>query len=271
MEHKIKTLFLCTLLFLTGCAAISKTDPPTGNLIGPVIGGAAGAGTAAVLGASKPFIGVTALAGAGLGYYLTTLRFSASGIIANGGKVYVLGGYVIINIPTDNLFDTNTSDFLPGTEATVDSIASVLNRYPGNNIFISGNTSGFWTARFEKKISEDRAAQLASALWARGVTNSVTFKKDSNDLNDDHVRRLIYIGYGDEFPVANNIRIKGIRANSHIQIVASPARDTLYWDKCLTHFKTFDNVNVGEANNTTTPAPDKQDYSQYAYAFADDK
>jgi hypothetical protein len=268
MDHRIKTFILCTLLFLTGCASISNTNPPTGNIIGPVIGGGAGAGAAALVGASKPFIAASGLLGAGLGYYLTTMDFSAHGLTAAGGKVYVLGDFVIIDIPTDNIFEVNTADFMPGTGPALDGIANVLARYPQNNIFISGNTSGFWTERFEKNMSECRAGRIAASLWRRGITNSVLVKSNVMSKNDEQERRLIYIGYGDEFPVANHYHIKGMRGNSHIQIISSPRDEALHWDKCVKHFKTFDNTNVGEVPTDTSAKA--QDLSQYAYAFKDD-
>jgi outer membrane protein OmpA-like peptidoglycan-associated protein len=268
MEHRLKTFFLCVLLALAGCAPISQENPPTGNIVGTAIGGVTGAGVAGLLGAPKPVVAVAGIAGAGLGYYLTTLRFASSGIVAAGGKVYMVGDYVIIDIPTDNLFDTNTAEFLPGTETILDSLVRVLTRYNGHNIFISGNTSNFWTDRFSKKISECRAAQVASYLWAHGITNMLTFRKDTNETNDGKQRRLIYIGYGNEFPIANDLRIKGIRSNSRIQIIASPSYATLYWNKGRhKHFKPFKNIGDNTANGD---AAANTDYSKYAYAFSDD-
>jgi hypothetical protein len=68
MEHQSKIFFLCTLLAIAGCAPISNTDPPTGSFVGTAIGAGFGAGTAAVLNAPKPVIGVAGVADAGLGY-----------------------------------------------------------------------------------------------------------------------------------------------------------------------------------------------------------
>jgi type IV secretory pathway protease TraF len=264
MEHRIKTFIFCTLLTIAGCAPISDTDPPTGSFFGTALGAVAGAGVFAAFGAPKPAIAVAGIAGAGVGYYLSTLRFSSAGIVAVGGKVYTVGDYVIIDLPTDSLFEANTADFLPETSPILDSLVSVLSRYSGNNIFISGNTSGFWTERFERKMSQCRASQIAAYLWAHGITNVREFKTDSNEATTG--RRLIYVGYGDEFPIANDIRIKGIRANSRIQIVASPPNAHLYWNKNRKkHFKPFGNIGSVEEEKAPTP-----DYSKYANAFSDD-
>ncbi|MES2218658.1 MAG: OmpA family protein [Pseudomonadota bacterium] len=246
---------------------MTDTDPPTGNIVGTAIGGVGGAGIAALFGASKPTIAVAGIAGAGLGYYMTTLRFSAAGILEAGGKVYALGDYVIIDIPTDSLFDANTDDFLPSAEPILNSLVSVLNRYNGHNLFISGNTSGSWTERFERRMSECRAAQIASYLWAHGITNAGSFR--NNPLTPKGIRRLIYIGYGDNFPIANIIHIKGIRTNSRIQIVASPSNAVLHWDQQnKKHFKEFTNIGDSSPENPATMNPDL--YAKYAYAFSDD-
>lgn len=267
MDFLKKALVIASILTITGCSGLSEdTNPPTGNIIGPVIGGAAGISAAALLGAPKPIIGIAGVAGAGLGYYFTTLRFASSGIIAIGGHVYTLGDLVIIDVPTDRLFDTNTADFLPGTDPILSSIASILARYPSHNVFISGNTSGSWTRRFEHTMSECRASQVASYLWAHGITDTDSkFETDSIELNKDP-RRLIYVGYGNDFPIANSIRLNGIRANSHIQIVASPSYAKLHWNtQTKKHFKRFDNI-----GDSAVTLPPSQDYSQYNYAFSDD-
>ena len=82
------------------------------------------------------------------------MRFSSAEIIQAHGQVFTQGDYVTIEVPTDYLFDTNSSDFNPGVEPVLDSIASVLQRYPDNNILISGNTSGTDTDHYELKLSE---------------------------------------------------------------------------------------------------------------------
>jgi hypothetical protein len=84
---------------------------------------------------------------------------------------------------------------------------------------VSGNTSGFGSARFEHRLSEDRARQVAGFLWANGITE---FKPQSLDT-----RKLTYVGYGNYFPVANNITNSGIRSNSRIQITAYPTSEQL--------------------------------------------
>jgi hypothetical protein len=240
--YRITALLLATLL-TASCASTSDTNPATGNVAGTALGAAVGVGVSAVLGAPRSIIALSGLGGAGLGYYFSTLRFAAAGIIEYGGKVYNQGDFVVIEVPTDNLFDPNTDEFLPGTDVALDSIVNVLNRYPQNNIIISGNTSGFDSPRYEHKLSENRARQVAGYLWAHGISQ----EPDRFDglYRVKSSRQLTYVGYGNFFPVANHIRLKGIRENSRIQITAYPSQMHLHWNQqcqCDSRLSVFSNV-----------------------------
>lgn len=237
------TALLLTVFTITACAPISSSNPPTGNIVGPVAGAAAGGGLAALFGGTNSVIALSGLGGAGLGYYLTTARFAANGIISAGGQVFTQGDFATIEVPTDRLFEVNTAEFLPGSTLTLDSIVSVLNRYPCNNILISGNTSGFGTSKYEHTLSEDRAKEIAAYLWVHGIT--------SFQPNSFHQRKLMYVGFGNYFPIANNIQIKSIRSNSRIQITAYPTTTQLQGD---TRFKTFNNIGGSDESSNKKPA-----------------
>jgi outer membrane protein OmpA-like peptidoglycan-associated protein len=231
--------FILSLMMAVILAACSydRSDHFTGNAIGPLIGAAAGGGAMAATGtASKPAIGLAGLLGAGVGYYVTTLRFASGGIIQAGGQVYTLGEYTTIEIPSDRLFDVNSSELLPQAESILKSVVTVLNRYPSHNIIISGNTSGFGPARFEHKLSENRAREVATFLWANGITGARGQSMET--------RRLTYAGYGNYFPIANDITNEGVRTNSRIQITVYPARDQILMDKRQRAFN-----NVGGLDN----------------------
>lgn len=239
---RTKLLIITTSLCLSACTfnPFSDQNQLTGNAVGPAIGGTVGAGGAALLGATKPMIAVAGLTGIGIGYYVTTLRFASGGLVQGGGQVFVLGDYVTIDIPTDNLFDTNSDEFLSCSDNTLDSVATILQRYPHNNIIISGNTSGFATERFERRLSESRARQVASYLWAHGV----------NGFDQEQLRnhRLTFVGYGNYFPIANNIRGESIRQNSHVQITSYPSKDQLLINKKC---QQFNNIGTMETISET--------------------
>src|SRR5579872_4352320 len=208
------------LLALEGCSFNDLTGSP-----GPAVaGGAAGAGSAALLGGSKYTIALAGIGGAALGYYVSTLTFAAGGVTQAGGQVYTLGDYVTIEIPTDRIFEDNSAELLPEADPVLQSTVEVLKRYPNNNILVSGNTSGYGTQRWELTLSERRARQVAAYLWAHGVSS---FRGTSDYDPSAPLRTLSYVGYGNFFPISNNIKAASIRENSRIQITAYPSQGQL--------------------------------------------
>lgn len=259
-KRPLTALILTILLPLAGCQPITHSDPPTGNYVGPLIGGAVGAALPGLFGASKTYMWAGGLAGAGLGYYFTSLRFDASGIIHAGGHVFTQGQMAMIEVPTDHLFEVNTTEFLPGTDPILDSMVSVLSRYPGNNILISASTSGSGPKRYEQELSEERARQIAGYLWAHGVIGST--EQNVGSMRFDK-KRYVYVGYGAMFPIANDIRLKGIRQNSRIQITAYPTDAQLKVNGC---YSVFTNIGGNNEKHCRKDAP----LEKIAPAFAGD-
>jgi len=223
MKGRIAGLLAGTLcgLGLSACAynPFIDNNHTTGTVTGTAVGAGAGVGTMALLGGSKSFLVLGGLGGGAAGYYVSSMRYAASGIIQAGGQVYILGDYVGIYLPTDKVFEPNTARLTPDADIILASVASVLNRKPNNNILISGNTSGFALPQWEKKLSTKRAKAVAANLWKSGVT---AFKQRENDT-----RKLNYVGYGNYYPIASNLTNQGIRSNSRIQITSYPCAGDL--------------------------------------------
>ncbi len=211
--------------FLGSCSfnPFTTDNHLTGSASGAAIGAVAGGGVAGLLGGNRAVIVLSALTGGALGYYVTTLTAAAAGIQAAGGIVFVQGDYVTINLPTDPIFDSNSSELLPAATPALESVIAVLNHFPNNSIIVSGNTSGFGTHRHERKLSEKRASEVAHFLWQHGISSGC---KDSPPSHQLDCARTIYVGYGDFFPIANHIRAVSIRQNSRIQITAYPPHGT---------------------------------------------
>lgn len=270
---------LAALLSLTACSytPFGNDNHLTGSPVGTAMGAGAGA-TAGYIwsGHSVPLAIVGGVIGGSIGYYVTTLRFASGGVIQAGGEVYTLGDYATIEIPTDNLFDVNSDEFLPNAEPILDSVVAVLCRYPNSNIMVSGNTSGFGTTKWQRKLSEARARQVASYLWAKGVNN---FKGQSIDS-----RKLTYVGYGNYFPISNDLHAKSLRENSRIQITAYPSNADLHLDKRHQVFHNIGGLNeppitpnhpVANIDNAFTgdelPEPVGTRHSDFKDAFNEDQ
>lgn len=259
MAQKRSIFFITTLVMLLLSLASCSVNPfrsnnnLTGTAAGTLGGAAIGGGVAALAGASKAQILLAGLAGGALGYYVSSLDFASGGVTHVGGQVFTLGDYATIEIPSEKIFDVNSADFLPEAGPILDSVVSVLNRYPHSNIMVSGNTSGYYTSKLERKISLDRARQVAAYLWAHGIINAGDPDSNVGDLQGRHsyTRKLSYVGYGDLFPISNNITPQGVLENSRIQITVYPPNRHLSLNKCGPVFN-----NIGALNEPQS-APDQ--------------
>src|SRR5690349_290381 len=103
MKWKVRLLLTLTLPWLAGCTynPFTLNNHTTGDPFATGIGAGIGAGTIALLGGSKAGIVAGGIAGGAIGYYITTLRYASGGVIQGGGKVYKIGDYLGIYIPTD--------------------------------------------------------------------------------------------------------------------------------------------------------------------------
>ena len=225
ITRRLGLLLTLPLLSLMGCSynPMIPDNHTTGSPIGAAVGAGIGAGGVAAIGGPKLYMGLAGIGGGMIGYYVTTLRYASGGVISGGGQVFQIGDYVGIYIPTDNLFEPNTADFTPQANAILDSAAAILERYPNNNILISGNTSGFGRPKWERSLSLRRARAVSSYLWNAGINN---FKNPGIDM-----RKLEYVGYGDYFPISSTLTNKGLRSNSRIQITSYPSNADLNLDR----------------------------------------
>lgn len=241
MKQLVKLfLLISSVSFIVSCSynPFIRNNHTTGSPTAAAIGAGASGGLIAAVGGSKPLIAIAGIGGGMFGYYITTLRHDSGPILAAGGNVYVVGKYVGIYIPSHVIFEANTAQLLPQAVPILESAAKVLKRFGNNNIMISGNTSGFYKAFWEYRLSEFRARAVSAYLWRAGINN---FKERSNDT-----RRLNYVGYGDFFPIAQNYTNRGIRENSSIQIISYPGNCDLHLDRLKQTV-----YNIGAASDQT--------------------
>jgi outer membrane protein OmpA-like peptidoglycan-associated protein len=253
------TVCLALCFYLTACSynplSPSSNKTLTGSPVGTAVGAVAGTSTGLLFGLPNSLVAALGIGGGAVGYYVTTQRFAAGGIIQGGGQVYSLGDYTTIEVPTDSLFDSNSSDFLPGTEPILLSMIDVLNRYPNNNILISGNTSGFGSAKYEHQLSEARARAVSNYLWANCI-NSINSVTGSRCFFNS--RQLDYVGYGNYFPISNNIKAESIRENSRIQITSYPPKNQCVIDQKREAFNNIGGMTDPMPGATQTASADNE-------------
>ena len=210
---KLSTLILGTTL-LTACQQGPGTYENNKNAyngagIGAGLGAVAGALTAnnehrwrnAAAGAA-----IGGLAGAGVGTYMDSqerdLRQATAG---TGIDVSRQGDNLILNMPSNITFATDSSNIQSQLKPTLNNVANILQNYPQTMVEVHGHTDNTGSDSYNMSLSERRAASVASYLSSRGVT-----------------QRIMTTGVGESQPIASNVTAEGRAQNRRVEIKISP-------------------------------------------------
>ncbi|RVV97040.1 OmpA family protein [Mesobaculum littorinae] len=181
-----------------------------GALGGAVVGGILGAATDG--GSSKrknAAIGAAlgAAAGAAIGNQLDQQAKELRGGFSNGAiDVVNTGSQLIVRMPQDILFATDSAAVAGGLQSDLRVLASNLNRYPNSTVQVVGHTDNTGSAAYNQDLSERRAQSVASILRANGVSSY----------------RVSAIGRGEDAPIASNLTPDGRAQNRRVDIVIQP-------------------------------------------------
>ena len=210
------TLLLSGSLALSGCT----TNPYTGESqagksgMGAGLGALVGAGVG-VLSSSKKDRGKGALIGAaggaavggGVGYYMDVqeakLRDKMRG---TGVSVTRQGDNIMLNMPNNVTFDSNSSSLKAAGTNTLSGVAMVLKEYPKTAVNVVGYTDSTGTRALNMRLSQQRAESVASTLIGQGVANN----------------RLRTQGAGPDNPIASNSTEDGKAQNRRVEITLTP-------------------------------------------------
>lgn len=208
---------LCGVLVLSACtdpARLGVPDDPNQNTKqGAVIGGIVGAGVGALANSSDPGLGalagaaVGAAAGGLIGNQLDKQAAELRQQLANDGiTVTNTGDRLIVSVPNDITFDTDSAAVRSGLRSDLDKVAQNLLRYPDSSVQIIGHTDSDGDAGYNQGLSERRANAVADILQSGGVTYD----------------RIVTIGRGEEEPIASNLTAEGKAQNRRVEIVVIP-------------------------------------------------
>ncbi|MDC0738008.1 OmpA family protein [Cognatishimia sp. SS12] len=200
-------------LVLAGCtdpnyAGIDRTNTKGGAAIGAAVGGIFGAATAddkgkgALRGAAIG-AGIGALVGNELDKQEADLRRSLDN---DDVRITNTGDRLIVTLPQDILFATDSSSVRPDLQRDLRAIAGNLNAYPNSTIQVIGHTDNVGDATYNQDLSLRRANSVASVLRNAGVPSS----------------RILAMGRGEDQPVASNLTAEGRAQNRRVEIVILP-------------------------------------------------
>jgi len=195
------TLSACATDPYTGESKVSKTAWGTG------IGTAVGAGIGALAGGSKGALigaGVGALGGAATGGYMDLqARELRQQLTGTGVQVQDLGnGQILLIMPGNITFATDSAVFQPGFNSVLDSVAKVLAKYNKTAVYVTGYTDNTGSDAYNNKLSQERASAVANYLSLRGVNAS----------------RMVVRGLGKSNPVASNATAEGRAQNRRVEL-----------------------------------------------------
>jgi outer membrane protein OmpA-like peptidoglycan-associated protein len=218
MKSKLLIVGLAALS-LSACTSInpytgqSQLSNTTGGALigaggGAVVGGIIGAATgsdprvAALIGA-----GVGGLTGGMIGNYMdqqeAELRAQLQG---TGVSVTRVGQQIILNMPSNITFATDSSTVQAKFSETLVSVGLVLKKFNKTVIDVYGHTDSQGSDTYNLDLSNQRARAVATILANQGVDQ----------------RRFYITGKGEEDPIASNSTEAGRSQNRRVEIQLSP-------------------------------------------------
>jgi len=214
---QLRTLTLATAitLALAGC---QTTDPYTGEektsntAKGTGIGAVGGAIAGALFtGGSRKGIligaGIGALAGGVAGNYMDREEAKLRARLQNTGvSVTRVGDSIILNMPGNITFATDSSNISADFYQVLDSVALVINEFEKTYVDVIGHTDSTGRAEYNQQLSVARASSVARYLESQKVLP----------------QRVKTQGMGQNAPIASNDTPEGRSLNRRVEIRLTP-------------------------------------------------
>lgn len=211
------TLLTCVVFFFTACSTVNpySQEKQTSKLaIGTGIGAASGAVIGLLTADSKHRqrnaligAGIGAVAGGGVGYYMDVQEAKLRQRLENSGvSVTRSGDQILLNMPGNVTFATNSADINAGFYDVLNSVAIVLNEYSKTTVDIVGHTDNVGSDVHNQQLSEGRARSVAEYLASQKVVPA----------------RLLIAGRGESQPIASNDTPEGRSQNRRVAIQIMP-------------------------------------------------
>jgi outer membrane protein OmpA-like peptidoglycan-associated protein len=131
------------------------------------------------------------------------LAHDAAGIAAASVRIERRGDLQRLVLAIPDLFSKKTTSVIPGHDAVLDAVASLVNKYPSYPVQVVGHTDNRGKPGELVALSAARAQSVFSALVGRGV----------------EARRLLVSGLGGDEPIADNKSTSGRAKNNRVEIV----------------------------------------------------
>lgn len=199
-------------LALTGCVAPDGNNARSGAISGAAVGAILGAATGDNGGDSlrRAALGgvLGGIAGGTVGTLLDRQAQELNRDLGNNVDVVNTGSQLIVTMPQDILFATDSASVRPDLQSDLRVLANSLQRYPDTRVSVAGHTDNTGGAGYNQTLSERRASSVAAILRDSGVP----------------AWRVTAIGRGLTQPVASNATPDGRQQNRRVEIVITPVQ-----------------------------------------------
>ncbi|MFH1368549.1 MAG: OmpA family protein [Elusimicrobiota bacterium] len=110
---------------------------------------------------------------------------------------------LLVSLTSRVLFDSGKSRLKTSANKALEEVVKILNAYPENQISIEGHTDNTGGARYNQRLSEERAKSVEDYLVKKGVSRE----------------RITSMGHGKEKPAATNSTAAGREANRRVEVI----------------------------------------------------
>ena len=214
---RFSALTLCVAIALWACSTVNPytEEKQTSKLaIGAGVGAAGGALVGLLTSDSKNRqrnvllgAGIGAVAGGSVGYYMDVQEAKLRQRLRNTGvSVTRSGNQVILNMPGNVTFATNSTSISADFFEVLNSVVIVLNEYEKTTVDVIGHTDSVGAETYNQQLSENRARSVAQYLAGQGI----------------QAERLLIAGRGESQPIASNATPEGRSRNRRVEIQITP-------------------------------------------------
>ena len=213
-SKRFTAAMLAVMLGISGC---TTTNPYTGEQEvnktskGAGIGALAGLATAIIVGGDRKKLlagaGIGALVGGSVGYYMDRQEDKLrQQLQSTGVSVTRNGNSIILNMPGNITFATDSSNISSDFYKVLDSVALVIKEYEKTYVDVIGHTDNTGAEAYNQKMSEARANSVARYLESQGIMPA----------------RIVASGAGESSPIASNATAQGRSLNRRVEIILTP-------------------------------------------------
>ncbi|MDF1763341.1 MAG: OmpA family protein [Oleibacter sp.] len=203
---------------ITACTTVNPytgeseaSNATKGAAIGAIVGAIAGVATGddakdrrqrALKGA-----GIGAVAGGGVGVYMDVQEKKLRNKLqATGVSVTRDGDNIILNMPGNITFPSNSDTLREDIKPVLDSVAEVLKEYESTMIQVGGYTDSTGGDDYNMLLSKQRAQSVANVLTGFGIQSV----------------RVVPVGFGETNPIASNDTAAGRAENRRVELTLVP-------------------------------------------------